>query len=151
MKVKALIKSKPKTSTKEGSYDVGDIIYFWPLNKDHGSRTFTSMMAVVIDLKVPCGDKFDVQPPPCNTCKDNHIDTCDIIKYSKGVWTSGDVLNPPKLIKKSRYNINRSQFISGESEKLTVKIEKTEAEKDIMLTRALDNIQLESVIKDKVK
>jgi len=128
----------------------GDIIYIYPMVEDQGKLTLNKFIPVVIDLNIPCGDAFNKLEYNCVRCKDNDWETCDKIKYERAVWSAGDILNPPKVIKRRRYMIDRTEFISGESELLITKADKTEQEKLTIITNAKNNEQLKTVIIEKV-
>ena len=150
MLVKAMVRTKENITGKSVGYVAGDIIYFWPLNKDHGRLTFNSLIAVVLDLKIPCGSKFDEQPPNCEGCKFNNYKDCDVIKYTYPELDFSHDLSQPRLLRKRKYNIDRSLFVSKETEDIIVNTEKTVIEKEKLLSDALINPQAESIIIEKL-
>lgn len=149
MLVKIMVKTKKHPQPDSTGSQFGDVMCLWPLNKDHGRKVFNTYMAVVMNLNIPCGGAFDDQPPPCADCKFNDPESCDKSRLERGVWSAGDVLNPPRLLKKQQYRIDISSLVSAETLALLQKTEKAEEEKASVLQNALNNPQQSSVIIDK--
>ena len=87
----------------------GDVVFFHRLNRPggYGRKTWQNYLAVVVDLKVPCGTDFDTYDAvkkefksDCNTCAYNDPADCDIRKYLTPVWSTGSVNDQPTLLKK---------------------------------------------------
>ena len=150
MKVYAWIKIAEHPQPGGPGAQKGDIVYFYPIGVPQGKETLNHYVPVVVDLKVPCGENF-IFTARCNRCKFSTPDLCDIRKYRSGVWSQGTLEKPPTLLKKRRYQIDRSMFISGDTETTVLKKDKTEQEKALLLTQANNNEQLPSVIKEKKK
>jgi len=149
MKVFAFVKI-PKHPQPDGpGGQKGDLVFFWPIvPKDKlGKKTLNVFLPVVVDITIPCSAKFGINPP-CRKCKDNDPAVCDYIKYQRPLWSTGSILDPPTMLKKFRYSIDRDKFIDGASEAVVIKTEKTEAEKETIVASALNNEQSVAVIKD---
>ena len=104
---------------------------------------------VVVDLNIPCGRPFG-KKAPCRSCKDAEPELCDFIKYKRGSWSSGDVLEKPELLLKRRYNVDFESFLSKESLDLVVKEDKTEQDRILLATNAKTNPIEKTDIIDKV-
>jgi hypothetical protein len=155
MKVYAFTKIKANPR-KEGT-TTGDIIYIYPIDVPQARLDINDFMPVLIDLNVPCGENYrlialnDAKAVPCVECQYNDIDLCDVRKYTQAVWSDGDLKTPPQVIKARRYNIDRTQFISGaESDALVTNDDKTDQEKILSFDRANKNEQPVSIVADKL-
>lgn len=98
----------------------GDVIEILPIDNRcvSGKKVFQSFLPVVVkDLKIPCGDGVQGAAGPwaytddgpaysCGKCPYNDLADCDKVKYLKAIWTGGDILNPPTVIKKRMYKVN---------------------------------------------
>lgn len=111
-----------------------DIIYIYPIVEDIGKDTLNHFLPLRIDLNIPCGQKFQKLINHCPTCQYNDPDECEVVKYTKGLWSPGDIENPPKLIKKARHYINRLSFTNQTIENLLLNKNKTEEQKDLIMS-----------------
>lgn len=158
MKVYVYIKIQEHPNPKSGGTTKGDIIYIYPIVEDQGRLTLNNTLPVVMDLNIPCGDDFNriIYEPNnpdllnCNRCPYSDPDMCDKVKYTVGIWSAGDVENPPKLTAKRCWSIDRNQFVSPISEVLITNPDKTEAQKAQIIMQAKNNEQLKSIISEKL-
>ncbi len=136
---------------------VGDAVYIYPIDVPQAKLDIQDFLPIVMDLKIPCGDNFrkrvadQSNATQCQKCEFRDEDLCDNIKYTVGVWGEGTLRTPPKLINKRRYKIDRSTFVSADSNDLITNTEKTEGEKIISFNRAINNPQPVSVMIDKLE
>lgn len=155
MKVYAFIKIK-ENKHPQGS-TTGDIIFIYPIDVPQARLDINDFFPVVIDLNIPCGENFkqialqNRNAIPCSRCEYNDVDMCDVRKYTQAIWTEGTLENPPKVEKKRRYYIDRTQFIDPTAEFLAVNDEKTEEEKIQTFNIAKSNEQLKTIIADKME
>jgi len=155
MKVFAFLHIPEHPDSKSSGGQKNDIVFLWPIRpKDKlGKLTLDVYLPVVIDATIPCGTKYFksiTTAQVCNNCQHNDPDDCDHVKYSKALWGTGTIDDPPKPIKKHRYSMDRSAFISGLTEAIIVKPEKTEAEKELIVSQSISNTQDMSLITDKI-
>ena len=154
MQVYAWIKHKIHPDPSTGGSTRGDLIYIYPMVRDQGKLTHDSFFPVVIDLKIPCGDRFtigtDGKEWDCTKCRYNDLDDCDVVKYSRALWSLGDIENPPKVIKKCRYNIDIDSILSVDSKKIVYKTINTREEEELIISRADNNPVTELTLHDKV-
>lgn len=125
MKVFAWVKNKAGLA-----HEQGDVIYFYPMVEDQGKDTLNHFYPLVVDITIPCGETFAKVKHDCPRCKWNDPDSCDVIKYTRGKWSTGDVLNPPKIIEKREYKVDISKIIDS----TILKEEKTTIEKEAIIT-----------------
>jgi len=128
MKVMVFIKTR--------GVNKGDIQSIHPLNGPHGKLMLRSHYPIVMELDVPCGEKYNKFETNCPRCEFNDPDQCDIQKFEKGIWLPGKLLEPPKLDQKRKYKIDFESVLT-EQEKIDVEKEVyTEEEKADIYTRA---------------
>lgn len=94
----------------------GDLCYIYPVvnskgEKHHqGNLTLDTHRPFVMDLTIPCGNDFLDLTFKCQTCQWNNPIDCDYRKYQRAIWSAGDVLNPPKIVSKTRYKISLTEL-----------------------------------------
>lgn len=153
--MKVYVFTKIKENKNPRGTTTGDIVYIYPIDVPQAKLDINDFLPIVMDLTIPCGENFrqialqNRKATPCHRCIYNDVDTCDVRKYTQGVWTAGTLKDQPKLKKKRRYSIDRSTFISAESETLVTNDEKTETEKELAFTRAVNNERSPMIIEDK--
>jgi len=125
----------------------GDISSFHPLDYEFSKEELKFFLPVVVELKIPC-DEYGKQP--CRKCQHNNPESCDAIKYIKGLWSTGTVFQEPKLLMKRKYNIDRSKFLSADSELLITKENKTLEERNAIISNAKKNPQVAGIITEKI-
>jgi len=153
MQVYALSKIHEHPDTKGSGAQKGDISTFKPLNYEFSKEELRFFLPVVVDLIIPCRNAF-MNPKhkdfvKCGSCPNYDNDLCDNAKYCRAVWSAGNVLNPPKIIRKRKYNINRDILgLTAGQEALIVKADKTVAEIEQVISDSKTNVQLKEVITD---
>ena len=153
--MKAYILVKIKENKNPGATTTGDIVTVYPIDVPQAKLDINDFLYVVVDLKIPCGDNFraktvnEVGSYRCNRCKYNDYELCDVINYTRAVWSSGSLKNKPEIIKGRRFFIDRTSFISAESDVLVINDNKSEVEKTLSFQKAQNNEQPKSVITEK--
>lgn len=145
MLVKAMVKTKTHPQPEGPGAQKGDIIYLWPLAKDHGDETFNYYMSIIMDLTIPCGFVFNIQPPPCAGCEHNLSRSCDKTKLEEPLFDPITF----EVIKKRRHKVDVDALLSTDSKSLVYNEEKTAGEKETMLSRAIKNPISKTIITDK--
>jgi len=150
MKVLALVKIRYNSKSDGTTY--GDLIALGRTDYIRSTSELESFVPVLLDLNIPCGDKF-MKGHNCVTCEYNDPIDCDSVKYQRGLWTEGDIENPPTLIKKRRYIIDITKLLSEETLVLIAKHDKTEIEQATIMANATNpaHEQPKSVIEDRLK
>jgi len=148
MKVFAFVKIRTNKAPQGATR--GCVISFHRTESPRSEEELKFFLPVLVDINIPCGDKYD-RGNKCGSCKYNDPQECDVQKYGRAIWTSGDILNPPRVAKKRRYKIDIDSFLSPDSLAVIDKLEKTKEERDMIISNALKNEVFESLILDKVK
>lgn len=150
MKVFAWIKFKKHPQPDSSGMQEGDICYFYPMVEDQGRLTMDTYLPVVVDLNIPCGKVFQELKHNCTKCKFNNPESCEVINFRRGIWSPGSIDKPPKIVKKRKFFINRSAFLSPTSEALITKKDKTKEDKALIITNATNNEQPKNIIQEKL-
>lgn len=145
MKVLAFIKIRKHPQPDSGGAQAGDIISFHPVDEPRSEEELKFYLPILVDINIPCGEKYD-KGLKCVNCEFNDPDLCDNIKYTRGIWGEGSLLTPPKPITKRKYKIDRTKFISGATDETVLKWDKTEVERQTILSDSLAHEQPKSVI-----
>ena len=140
--IKHRINNHPQGTTR------GDIVEILPVDADPGRMVHRSHYPVDMDLSIPCGNDF-TPPYKCATCVDNHPDTCDVRKYKVAEWDVGGVLEPPKVKKARKYNVDLEDLIPLSLKTIAYKEDKTDNEKKAVENYSLANPKDKTKIKDK--
>jgi len=156
MKACAWIKFKVHPDSKSAGTtrgDIVDILPFW--NKvPPETKMMETFLPIGIDITIPCDKDFAYvdgkRSYDCGSCPDNDPEICDVIRYTRGYWGTGTVLDPPKLIKKRRFFVDIDSKIPAESLIVAEKTDKTEIEAELTLSAAKNNTLLASDFTDKV-
>lgn len=147
MKVFAFLKINGSDANPEG-----DIISFHRLSNDintMGRDALNYFVPVVVDINVPCDSDFGMPHNKCVRCEWSTPDDCDVVKYTRGAWSTGDLDNPPRVIRKCKHRIDFQALLSKKTIENLRKTGKTEGEMHTILENALNNEQLSSVIEEK--
>jgi len=118
----------------------GDVQSIHPLNGPHGKLMLRSHYPLVMDLNIPCGEKYNNFETNCPRCKFNDPDQCDVQKYEKGSWLPGDLFNPPKLDQKRKYKIDFDKVLSLQEKLDAEKTEYLEVDKLAIYDHALEEL-----------
>lgn len=135
-----------------GGADKGDISSFHRADYVFSDEEVNMFLPVLMDLNVPCGDKYDLPDNKCGPlCPWYDPDVCDVIKYSRAEWDAGDIEKgiPPKAIKTRRYKIDRGLFLTSGEEIIVSKPIKTPQEKATIINIANTKKQIKTIIEDK--
>lgn len=81
----------------------------------HGADAMNGLTPILVDIAIPCGVKFDIPPNYCNRCRWNDPESCDVIKYTRGVWSTGELFKKPKVVQYRKYKIEIDKLLSGDS------------------------------------
>ena len=116
----------------------GDMIYFYHPDVPQAKDSFIDFFPVPMEIELPCGEenfrKICLNDPtamPCTSCPNCDPDECDKEKYTKGLWTIGDIHNPPELIYKRRHKVDITKFISAPTISTMAYLKTTFRRKDI--------------------
>lgn len=127
----------------------GDVISIRPADRPlPSSSEMDCFMYFFVDLDIPCDFRFG-HKPQCNKCPNAEPELCDFIFFKRGLWDDGDILDPPVLLKKCRYNIDFEAQLSPQSLALVTKDNKTLADRELLFQQAGNNPWLKSIITDK--
>lgn len=154
MKVYAFIKVQENPRGDIGTTS-GDVIYFYPIQDDIGKNTLDNddgaafFFPVVVDITIPCGSNFDNHIHDCTRCVNCDPDECDVIKYSRAIWSAGDIDNPPKPIKARRYKVNIDTILDATKKTLVQKVGKSIADKDSIVNNAKNDEKSKTIFIDK--
>jgi len=139
----------------------GDVIEILPVDSRcvSGKKVFQSFFPVVVnDLKIPCGDGVkdaaglwaytdDGPEYSCGKCPHNDIDACNKVKYLKGAWIGGDIVNPPTLLKKRMYKVNLTTLTAlSPVASVVLKTDKTDLEITTVKTFVANNEKPKTII-----
>ena len=131
----------------------GDVSSIHPIDAPVGGKMLGSFFPVVMDLIIPCGKDFTIingkKQWDCPKCPYNNPDECDAIRVKMPVLSTGDILNPPKVLIKQRYKVDIDSIFSAEMKEIILKTEKTELEKTDVLTAADSNPTTKTILIDK--
>lgn len=139
----------------------GDIVEILPIQKVLEAQTHRSVVPLVVDLNIPCGNNFQYVYVPekksyrkgwnCKTCPYDDPDLCDCRKYRRAMWDTGSLEEKPELISKSRFNINLDTVLPSDVKSYAFKVDnKVEQDKTDMLTWAKSNPKTRVIFQDKV-
>ena len=142
MKVFAFSKipDHPSKNINEGTRK-GDIASFHRLDHKFSKMELQFFLPVVVDITIPCGDNYD--KVRCYNCKYNNVESCDVQKYTQPLMSYAP---NPRPLQKRMYNITREGFISGDSESLITRIDKTLTERNTIVANALKNEQPKTIM-----
>lgn len=161
MKVYVYVKHQVNPDTNDyASPQEGDIILVHPMQKLQGRKTLDDLVPVVMDINIPCGQggvsgmDFSVTGSipdwNCGECPFNDIVNCDVVKYTSAIWSAGDILNPPQIVRFAKYKIDISGFLDALQIVNIKKKTKTEIEKktiyDLLKTKEQSKVIVEAKI-----
>jgi len=155
MLVYAWIKHKAHPdAARQDAMQQGDVCYIYPIDADQGKLTHRTYFPVVVDLGIPCGERFSIGKDgnpnwDCVHCEYNDPELCEARKYVCAEWGAGTAFDPPRPIKKRRYKINLDDALTSNIKTVILKREKTEEEKKSVEFFANNNPIQKRTITDK--
>lgn len=148
MKVFAFLKIWETAGNAEG-----DIISFHRITdkpEEVGLDALNYFYPVMVDINVPCGADYEVKAR-CSRCEHNDPESCDVIKYTRGIWKAGDLFTVPKLETKRQYKIDWKPMVDEAKIDAASKKGKTYDEMVGILKAAMQTtVKITDIVVDKI-
>ena len=131
----------------------GDIITVSPTNEHipMPKLDINNLVPILMDLTIPCGEKFNNQTKECGSCKYNEPELCDYRKLRRVKMTGGTLYDPPDIVNKRMHYIDYKSILSQDTMTALQVEDKTLTEMQTVWTNAskLTNEQPKSIIQDR--